>query len=665
MNIETWDILLVDDNSDDRSFVKSYLRQDEERRYKFYEAASGGEALAGCEKEGGWLPKVILLDYHLPDMDAAQFLRAIRGADELPPCPIVILTGSASAATARAALQGGAQDYVGKGWMTAQSLSRVIENACERWRMTRDMQLNRRRLEDSERFCRAIMESSPDSMKALNSEGVVLRANPAAVRRWGVPNEAALVGRVWADLWPEPYRHLAAEAIESAQQGRVYRFRSQTTSPSAGKRWWDSIVTPLRESADLQITGLLATSRDITEQKQAEDAACEARELAEADSKGKDRFLAMLSHELRNPLNPVRLTADEMLSLGSLDAESRSAWELVARNVAVQAALIDDLLDLSRITQGKLELRCHPIELHDVIHSALETSRSAADVKEVDVQLEFDAPYASISGDPVRLQQVFWNLLNNAIKFTPHRGWVRISVSNPRDTMIRVEVRDNGIGLSADEMRMVFDPFKQGDHVKGSTKANGGLGIGLTITRQLVEMHGGNVSVASEGKGKGAVFVVDLPLLPLTKAGSPAPNATRVVTRQEPPPIEVTPGQPRPKVLVVEDDEATRTVLSKLMEKRGYKVRTASCLSDARLAAADFECDLVLCDLGLPDGTGFELLNQLRQIRRRSLRGIALSGYGAREDIDASRTAGFAAHLVKPVDIQKLDAELLRLSADL
>lgn len=664
---ETWNIMLVDDSEDDRAHLKSLLRQDEERRYRFFEASSGEMGVAELQKEDMPPPDAMILDYHLHDMNATEFLEKIKGGQEFTPCPVVILTGSASNATARAALQAGAQDYVGKHWMTTQSLSRVIENACERWRMTKSIIQHRSDLQTSERFCRAIMESSPDSIKALDKDGIIKRVNAAAIRRWGVTSEEDLIGKRWSDIWPENNRKLAEEAVRRASEGETFRFRSQSYAAEGLERWWDSIVSPLRDCSSEEITGLLATSRDVTEQKRAEDAAYAAQAMAEAASKGKDHFLATLSHELRNPLNPVSLIAGEMLKDPSLDESSLKAWQLVQRNVAIQATLIDDLLDLSRITQGKMELHYLEIDAHQILRDAVETTRSAFEAKQITLKLSLDAKSAHVWGDLVRLQQVLWNLLSNAAKFTPGGGTVTLTSSNPGAESLEISVRDTGIGMSADELERVFRPFEQGDHSNDVIRSRGGLGLGLAITRQLLEMHAGSVRAESTGKGHGSAFTVSIPL---TSSGL-RPEASFVSQLRlakshetEGRAKSTTPTKPL-KLLVVDDDASSRDTLARLLERRGHNVFTAGSLEEAREVASRESFEVLLADLGLPDGSGHELMIELRRDASRTtpLYGIAISGYGMAEDIAASRQAGFSAHIVKPISLDILDAELKRLGA--
>lgn len=658
MSRETWNVMLVDDNGDDRAHVKSLLRQDEGRRYKFVEAASGDAAHARFQEV---LPDAILLDYHLPDMDAAAFLTLLKGAQEHPPCPVVILTGSASDSTAKAALQAGAQDYVGKSWMTSHGLSRVIENARERWHMTHRLIRHRRDLETSERFCRAIMESSPDSIQALDTDGRILSANAAAVQRLGMSNEEALLGRLWPEIWPEANRPLADDAISSAKSGLTYRFRSQSCAAEGLERWWDSIVTPLRDCNTNEITGLLATSRDVTEQKRAEDAAYAAQTLAEAANKGKDQFLATLSHELRNPLNPVSMVAGEMLRSPSLTPDSREAWQLVLRNVSLQAALVDDLLDLSRITQGKMELNYLEIDVHQILANALETTRGALESKGLRLTLCLEASRKRLWGDHVRLQQVFWNLLSNAIKFTPNGGEIKVSTSNPEPDTLRISVSDSGVGMNSTELARVFRPFEQGDHSAEISGSRGGLGLGLAITRQLVEMHAGSVVAESEGKGRGARFTVNLPISAreLHHEARFRSQPRPAVAGAESP--HATPCEPM-KLLVVDDDLQSREMLARLLRRRGHTVAIAGSLAEARLLASAGSFQVLLADLGLPDGSGHELMVEIRRDYIPSIYGIAISGYGTAEDLAASRLAGFSAHIVKPLRLEMLEKELHRLS---
>jgi len=369
----------------------------------------------------------------------------------------------------------------------------------------------------------------------------------------------------------------------------------------------------------------------------------EARDAAERANLAKDEFLAALSHELRTPLNPVLLIATDAAADASLSETVRQDFEEIARNVALEARLIDDLLDLTRITQGKLHLDLRPVDAHAALRAALETTQREISDKKLIVKADWRARDTTLRADPVRLQQILWNVLKNAAKFTPVGGTIRIETDNAAGEL-NIRITDTGVGMEATELERVFDAFAQGNHARANSGHRfGGLGLGLAISRRLVELLGGRISAASAGPGSGSTFILTMP-----------------VTREAAAGRAVIPGRPCARnhgeikrLLVVEDHSATRVSLVRMLERRGYAVRSAACVAQARELIGREKFDLVLSDLGLPDGSGHDLMRELRATR---IPGIALSGFGMEADVMESKSAGFVAHLTKPVSAQALDA---------
>ena len=418
-------------------------------------------------------------------------------------------------------------------------------------------------------------------------------------------------------------------------------------------------ISPIRDNSG-RLMGASKIARDITEQRAAEESLRQAKDQAEAASRAKDNFLAALSHEMRTPLTPVLMTAAALREDASLSPEVKAQLAMIERNVVLEARLIDDLLDLSRITHGKLALRCEPCDVHAVIRFAVEIIRGEAGEKAIGITAELTARHSRIIGDPARLQQVFWNLLRNAVKFTPKGGHIRISsedgaceeAAGADRGRICVAVADNGIGLDAAAIKRIFEPFEQ---AASGQSSHGGLGLGLAIARAIVDMHRGIIHAESAGKGQGSTFTV---ALPVTKSFEPEPNADPAAPAGNKE-YETHRGRPM-DLLLVEDDAATMQVLTRFLARDGHQVTCSINLEEARKAAAGRRFDAVISDLGLPDGTGAELMRELRE--RYGLRGIVLSGYGMAEDLRRSHDAGFAAHLVKPIDVNDLRRALLRLS---
>jgi signal transduction histidine kinase/ActR/RegA family two-component response regulator len=382
----------------------------------------------------------------------------------------------------------------------------------------------------------------------------------------------------------------------------------------------------------------------------------QARDAAERASRAKDDFLAALSHELRTPLNPVLLLASEAAFDPKMPAAIRSDFEMIARNVELEAHLIDDLLDLTRITRGKLVLDLHRLDVHAVLQDALSAMQMELQDRILHLRLDLEASRFSVMADPVRLRQVIWNILKNAVKFTPDHGSIAITSRNPSDAdRLIIEITDTGIGMTSSEIAVAFDAFAQGEHAdRESRQRFGGLGLGLAISRMLLDLHAGGIRAESAGRGHGSTFVIDLPL-----AAPPERDVARAglnVAHAGPDTARTPATPPRPKsVLLVEDHEPTRSSLTRLLHRRGYDVTAASSLAEAKAAARARPFDVLISDLGLPDGNGCELLTTLP---RHFVRSIALSGYGMESDIARSKHAGFSAHLVKPLTTQTLDRAL-------
>jgi len=390
----------------------------------------------------------------------------------------------------------------------------------------------------------------------------------------------------------------------------------------------------------------VGTIREITQRKQAEDALKKAKQDAEDANRAKDQFLAMLSHELRTPLTPVLMTIASLQRNHDLPDSARRDLDVVRRNVELEALLIDDLLDLTRIAHGKLDLRNDAIDVHAALTYALGVSASDLNEKQISVQQDFAAQEHHCWADAARLQQVFWNIIKNAVKFTPARGELRITTRNDDGHNIIIDFTDKGIGIAPELQPRIFDAFEQGG--KGVTDRYGGLGLGLAICKRVIDMHGGKISVHSEGQGKGTAFTIKLKAMETSLLEGPAYPLDQPAT-----------DKPRADILLVEDHEDTARVLQRMLEKAGYNVSYASTLASARDLAGKRQFQLVISDLGLPDGSGLELMDQLRQ--RGPVSGIALSGFGSDGDVGAAKAAGFAEHFTKPVDWERLRHSIRRL----
>jgi signal transduction histidine kinase len=371
-----------------------------------------------------------------------------------------------------------------------------------------------------------------------------------------------------------------------------------------------------------------------------------------AASRAKDNFLATLSHELRTPLNPILLVAGENARNQKVPAKVRADFEMILKNVELEARLIDDLLDLTRIARGQILLEKKPADIHAVLRDAIAHVQEEMQQKKISLSMKLQAPRHMVFADPVRLQQVFWNVIRNAVKFTPQAGRITIESELFPDNKLAIRVADTGIGMSPVELNRLFTAFQQNEAPAISPAHRfGGLGLGLSISQKLIELHSGRIRASSQGRDKGSTFTIELPLLLSAKInGEARTTAIPAMDTFATAPVSGL------RILLVEDHEPTRTALASMLSRRSYHVTTAATLSEARTFAGVEHFNLVISDLGLPDGSGYELMAELK--KRGPVRGIALTGYGMADDIARSKDAGFVAHLIKPVRVQSLDAAL-------
>jgi signal transduction histidine kinase len=377
----------------------------------------------------------------------------------------------------------------------------------------------------------------------------------------------------------------------------------------------------------------------IREQAIAEHARVEAERASEA----KDRFLAMLSHELRTPLTPVLASVFMLEREDNVPKVMHESLQLIRRNVELEARLIDDLLDLTRISKGKVQLSFEIVDAHTLLRNALEICQFEIEQKKLQLRSEFAATKVYLQADPARLQQIFWNLIKNAVKFTPHGGKLGIRTANNGDGQFRLEVEDSGCGIDPGVLPRIFHAFEQA----GRTQL-GGLGLGLAISKALVEAHHGSISAESQGRDSGATFTALFPTCE-RNAIPESSDAPRSIAKRR-----------SVRLLLVEDHEDTNQSLTRMLRRRGYEVHPANDIRSALDIATRKQFDVLVSDIGLPDGSGIDLLKALRA--KRDVFGIALSGYGMEEDIRRSGEAGFSHHLVKPVDLNKLDSIIQEMS---
>ncbi len=411
----------------------------------------------------------------------------------------------------------------------------------------------------------------------------------------------------------------------------------EDTFPLCGKdgqyRWFLSSASPIRD-AEGKIVRWFGSNTDIDDQKRTEEALRVAQHEAEAANQAKDRFLAALSHELRTPLNPVLMWACAALEEPNVDTELREGLRMICRNIQLEARLIDDLLDLTRISRGKLQLKRHLCDAHELLQHTVEIVRSQITGKDLRLSLDLSAGSHVVNADSARLEQVFWNILKNASKFTPAAGEISVRSYNATPGVLAFEISDTGPGIDEKLLPKLFTAFEQA-HPTGE-----GLGLGLAISKGIVDIHGGKLSARNKEQGHGAIFTLELSAVAGDLASEPVSQSSS--------------GAPlrRLRILVVEDHAETATTMRKLLERAGHETVVATTVREALEILRAERLDVLVSDLGLPDGNGLQVMRELSKVS--NAKGIAISGYGMDEDLRRSREAGFSAHLTKPINAQEL-----------
>ena len=494
----------------------------------------------------------------------------------------------------------------------------------------------------NERELRTITGNVPDIIARFDRELRHVFVNDAVTKATGM-EPCDFLGKTNRDLeMPDEICSHWERCLHAAfESGRPQECEFTFDAPD-GPRHYEARIVPELD-ADGNVATVLGITRDATHRKNMEAQLRASMEEAERANVAKDQFLAVLSHELRTPLTPVLAAAGELATRRDLPGEVLDDLAMIRRNVELEARLMDDLLDLTRVSRGKLELNFAAIDAHEKARRVMEMVGAEADGKQVTLTLDAEAEHAAVLADSARLQQILWNLVKNAVKFTPPGGTVWIRTSNARgsgaDDRLRVDVSDTGAGIEPALLPRIFDAFEQGGDAV--TRQFGGLGLGLAICKVLVEAHGGTIEASSAGRGKGARFVVELPV------AAPAEAAGENV--------EHSPGREgaRLHVLLVEDHVDTARIAARLLRRRGMTVRTADSVANALRSVEAEAFDVIVSDLGLPDGSGHDFLRQARAIGVRTP-AIVVSGFGTERDRAQSRDAGFSEHLTKPIDFDHL-----------
>jgi PAS domain S-box-containing protein len=498
-----------------------------------------------------------------------------------------------------------------------------------------------------------LFNSAPVGYLLLDMNGIVAEINQAGCRLLNA-SASQVLRRPMLVLVTRDHRHDFLEhmrrvrhSAETIECEIVLQFRdgpsipvrlSSRRSPHAERPMCWTVMIDLTEQRRLT----LDRQRAERERLQAEHEELAARTRSAA----KDRFLATLSHELRTPLTPALFAASMLMSLPGLPEIARRSAETIKRNIELEARLIDDLLDVTRVARDKLQLDRSIIDVHAVVRDSLAICSLAADTKNVRLHFEPSALRLRVDADPLRLRQVFWNLIDNAIKFTPSGGSVVVGTSNDEAGTVRVSVTDSGVGVDPDRIPALFTPFEQ----SGDRRGNRGLGLGLAICKGIVEAHGGWIGGSSRGPGQGATFEVELATVSDSMPTTEMTVLHHALTRSEP--------HARLRILIVEDHKDSADLLQAWLSDEGHEVHIEHTLQ-AAVARATEPWDVLVSDLGLPDGSGLDVARAFRAHTNPACRMIALSGYGAPADIEASQRAGFDFHVVKPAGVSRIP-ELLQ-----
>jgi signal transduction histidine kinase len=610
-------VLVADENAD----MREYLRRLLGAQYTVELARDGAAAVAGARERR---PDLILCDVMMRAPGDRPFVTALRQDPATRTVPILMLSARAAEEERVEGLEAGADDYLGKPFSARELLARVGTH----------LELARLRTvaeNERTRLLTLFVHAPVPLCIAAGAPPTIILANSSLLELAGMEQ---LEGRRLADVMgagaffaalDEALRHQSGHTLDALPASRLW-------PGAADDRFYNLVVEPLR-AASGDVDGVMGMALEVTDMVR-------ARAEAEQASRAKDEFLAMLGHELRNPLAPI-LTALQLMELRGDDGSHRER-AVITRQVRHVVHLVDDLLDVSRITRGKIELRREHVELASVVAKGIEMASPLIEQRSHHLAVGVAPSGLLVEGDPVRLAQIVSNLLSNAAKYTEPGG--RIFVTARRDgATIALMVRDTGAGIPPELLPRVFELFAQGKRTLD--RAQGGLGIGLTIVRSLVELHGGTVHAESDGPGRGSTFHVRLP-----SAGLTAPRAP-LSTQRNLPALPTT----GTRVLVVDDNADAVELLAESLTALGYTVRTACDAAAALETVREFVPDVALLDIGLPVIDGYELGRRLRSVPAlRNVRLVAVTGYGQESDRRRSQDAGFDRHLVKPIDLEQV-----------
>ncbi len=501
----------------------------------------------------------------------------------------------------------------------------------------------------------AIVDSSDDAIISKNLNGIVMSWNKSARRIFGYEAEE-MIGEPILKLLPLDRQEEETRILERLRRGeRVDHY--ETVRVRKDGRYIDVSLTisPIKNDEGV-VVGASKIARDITDQKRAVRQLAEANEQLRRANRMKVEFISTLSHELRTPLTAI-LGWIQILREKPSASELEQGLEVLERNVRIQSQLIDDLLDMSRIEAGKLILDIQRLDLPAVVSAAMDAVRPSAEVKGIRLTCAFSSVEGVVMGDRNRIQQIVWNLLTNAIKFTPKQGRVHVTIERI-NSHVEIAVTDSGIGIPDEFLENIFERFSQVD--SSTTRRHGGLGLGLSIVKHLVELHGGAVRARSEGVDKGSTFIVTLPLVPVRH------EPDRIAIEERNADLDKMPMEADLhgiKVLAVDDDPDSVGIVRRILERAGAEARTAGSMEDALAVLSEFTPDVLLSDIGMPIHDGFELIRRVRELPNgRMIPAVALTALARSEDRTRALRAGFQMHVAKPIDASELVAVVRNLA---
>jgi PAS domain S-box-containing protein len=616
-------VLLVDDNADMRQYVHRLLAQ----RFHVIVARDGVDALRVVE---GARPDIVLTDVMMPRLDGFGLLKALRGDARTRDIPVILLSARAGEESRIEGADAGADDYLVKPFAARELLARVASNLAVA-RVRREAAKLAR--ESEERF-RIMADSAPLFIWVLDRDAKVQFANRAYYEFFGITHEE-LEATGWSSLvHPDDLDRWDGEVEAALAEQRGFSSRARVRRADGAWRWLQSYASP-RFSPDGDFLGLVGSSPDITEMVEAADA------LRDADRR-KDEFLATLAHEMRNPLAPIRQAAQISRSPYATDAQIKWSREVIERQVQHMSRLLDDLLDVSRITRGKLALRRENVELAAVVDTAVETARPLIEARRHRLTLDLPDKPIRLVADGLRVAQVLSNLLGNAAKYSEPAGHIRVT-ARADFGMLTITVADSGIGIESDVLPRIFEMFAQA--TSALERSEGGLGIGLALVRGLVELHGGTVEARSGGPGRGAEFIVRLPLL--DEIGTTVPEHREAERMGD--------SVLRARVLVADDNRDAAESLAMHLELDGHEMKIAYDGEQAFATAALFRPDVVFLDIGMPRLNGYEVAQRIRaEPWGKAMKLIAVTGWGQSEDKRRAFESGFDHHITKPINPQSL-----------